>query len=180
MITGKNYIGGTLSAQGHKTYKTINPILNTENETNFVEANTDEINAAVALAESAYIKYNQKSGSEKAAFLNKLQKLGLKTDNISDVLALDEKDVLERRLQTIIFRKKMASTVKQARQLIVHKYVIINGSVVNTPSFWVTPALESQIEIKAKKEKIVEEIVEEPTEEVAETISEEATEGKTE
>ena len=81
MITGKNYIGSSLSAKGQKTYKTINPVLNIENDTAFVEANTDEIDAAVALAADAYIKYNQKSGSEKAAFLNAIA---------DEILALDD------------------------------------------------------------------------------------------
>ena len=81
MITGKNYIGNSLSAKGQKTYKTINPLLNIENETAFVEANTDEINESVALATSAYIKYNQKSGPEKAAFLNAIA---------DEILALDD------------------------------------------------------------------------------------------
>jgi len=80
MITGKNYIGSTLSAQGEKTYHTINPLLNIENETTFVEATTDEINKAIALAEGAYINYNQKSGVEKAAFLNAIA---------DEILALD-------------------------------------------------------------------------------------------
>jgi NADP-dependent aldehyde dehydrogenase len=80
MITGKNYIGNTLSARGQKTYKTINPVLNIENETAFVEANSDEINEAITLAEAAYIKYNQKSGPEKAAFLNAIA---------DEILALD-------------------------------------------------------------------------------------------
>lgn len=70
MITGKNYIGNRLSGAGTKTYKTFNPVLNIENENVFVEASTREINEAVFLASDAYITYNQKSGKEKAAFLN--------------------------------------------------------------------------------------------------------------
>lgn len=80
MITGKNYIGSTLSAKGNKTYKTINPVLNIENEISFFEANSDEINEAVSLAGHAYIAYNQKSGIEKAAFLNAIA---------DEILALD-------------------------------------------------------------------------------------------
>ncbi len=94
-----------------------------------------------------------KTEEEKNTFIDKLNKLGVNVENISDILALTEKDVLNRRLQTILFRKKMAHTPKQARQLIVHKYVLINGKVVNTPSFWVTPELENEITIKPKKEK---------------------------
>ncbi len=81
MITGKNYIGDTLSAKGEKTFKTFNPLSNTENETAFVEANTEEINEAVTLASQAYITYNQKSGEDKAAFLNAIA---------DEILALDE------------------------------------------------------------------------------------------
>jgi len=70
MITGKNYIGNRLSGNGSKTYKTFNPVLNAENENEFVEASIEEINEAVFLATDAYIAYNQKSGAEKALFLN--------------------------------------------------------------------------------------------------------------
>ncbi len=80
MITGKNYIGCTLSAKGNKTYKTINPLTNTENETDFVVANAEEINSAVSLAKAAYISYNKKTGLEKAAFLNAIA---------DEILALD-------------------------------------------------------------------------------------------
>ncbi len=69
MITGKNYIGNRLSGNGTKTYKTFNPSLHIENENEFIEASTEEINEAVFLASDAYIGYNQKSGKEKAAFL---------------------------------------------------------------------------------------------------------------
>lgn len=81
MITGKNYVGNRLASNGSKTYKTFNPKLNIENETEFVEASTEEINEAVFLASDAYITYNQKSGSEKAAFLNAIA---------DEILALDD------------------------------------------------------------------------------------------
>lgn len=70
MITGKNYVGNRLAGNGTKTYRTFNPRLNIENKNEFVEASTEEINEAVFLASDAYITYNQKSGKEKAAFLN--------------------------------------------------------------------------------------------------------------
>lgn len=81
MITGKNYIGNRLSGNGSKTYRTFNPALNLENENDFVEASTEEINEAVFLASDAYITYNQKSGKEKAAFLNAIA---------DEILALDD------------------------------------------------------------------------------------------
>lgn len=81
MITGKNYIGNRLAGSGSKTYKTFNPQLNIENKHEFFEASTEEINEAVFLASDAYITYNQKSGKEKAAFLNAIA---------DEILALDD------------------------------------------------------------------------------------------
>lgn len=69
MITGKNYIGKQLKANGKKTFRTVNPQLNIENETLFYEASDEEINEAVSLAGVAFTTYKQKSGLEKAAFL---------------------------------------------------------------------------------------------------------------
>ena len=50
MITGENYIGTKRSAQGSKIFKTFDPVSNTENEPQFHEASTEEIDKAVALA----------------------------------------------------------------------------------------------------------------------------------
>ena len=69
MITGKNYIGNTLSANGDKTFTTFNPQTNTENSNAFTEASTDEINQAASLAAEAFQSYARKSGKEKAVFL---------------------------------------------------------------------------------------------------------------
>ncbi|MCF7561256.1 aldehyde dehydrogenase (NADP(+)) [Sabulilitoribacter multivorans] len=70
MITGKNYIGNQLSAKGSKTYKTFNPQLNSENKHVFTEATTVEIQEALSLATSAYKKFKDVSGQDKAEFLN--------------------------------------------------------------------------------------------------------------
>ncbi len=94
------------------------------------------------------------SMEEQKEFFDKLNKLGLKISEISDALALTENDLLERRLQTIVFKKSLANTVKQARQLIVHKHVLVDGSIVNTPSVWVNKSMESKINIKPRSEKV--------------------------
>jgi alpha-ketoglutaric semialdehyde dehydrogenase len=69
MTTGKNYIGDVLSAKGKTTYKTINPELNSENETVFYEATDEEISEAVALAEEAFKIYGTIADVKKADFL---------------------------------------------------------------------------------------------------------------
>jgi len=81
MITGKNYIGNTLSAEGNKTYKTFNPQLNIENEHTFSEATSDEINEAVELAAKAFKSFRHTSGKQKADFLNAIA---------DEILALDD------------------------------------------------------------------------------------------
>ncbi|MCB0461402.1 MAG: aldehyde dehydrogenase (NADP(+)) [Flavobacteriaceae bacterium] len=81
MITGKNYIGNTLSAKGNKTYKTFNPQLNIENEHTFSEATSDEINEAVELAAKAFKSFRSTSGKQKADFLNAIA---------DEILALDD------------------------------------------------------------------------------------------
>lgn len=80
MITGKNYIGNRLAGSGAKTFKTFNPLLNIQNQSSYTEASTEEINEAVFLAADAYLVYNQKSGHEKASFLNAIA---------DEILALD-------------------------------------------------------------------------------------------
>jgi len=90
---------------------------------------------------------------EQQKFFEKLNKQGFSVTSISDVLALTEEDLLNRRLSTILFKKKMANTPKQARQLIVHKNVLVDGKVVNSPSFIVTKDLEGKLSIKVKKVK---------------------------
>lgn len=70
MITGKNYIGTQHSAKGNTTYKTFNPQLNLENEWEFTEATSEEVDAAVALALEAFETYKNISGLKKAEFLN--------------------------------------------------------------------------------------------------------------
>jgi len=105
---------------------------------------------------------------EQKEFFIKINKLGFAVEGISDILALTEIDLLKRRLQTIVFNKSLANTVKQARQLIVHKHVIVDGAIVNTPSFWVSKDLESKIELKPQKEKkVIEEKIEEENNEEA-------------
>ena len=91
--------------------------------------------------------------AEQQAFFNKLNKMNMNITDISDVLALTEENLFERRLQTVLFKKKLANTVKAARQLIVHKNVLVDGHIVNITSFIVTKELEDKISIKEKKAK---------------------------
>ena len=89
--------------------------------------------------------------AEQKAFFERLNKIGITVKSISDVLSLDKKDYLNRRLQTVLYKKGIASTSKTARQLIVHKKVLVNGKIINVPSYIVPLELEDKITLKLKK-----------------------------
>ncbi len=71
--------------------------------------------------------------------INKLNRMGLLPGEatLDDVLGLRIEDLLERRLQTIVYRKGLARTIHEARQLIVHGHIAINGRRVTSPSYLV-------------------------------------------
>tara|TARA_B100001123_G_scaffold358995_1_gene414202 strand:+ start:43 stop:660 length:618 start_codon:yes stop_codon:yes gene_type:complete len=60
---------------------------------------------------------------------------------------------LERRLDTVIYRAKFASTVFSARQLINHGHIKINGKKVNIPSYLVTE--KDTIEVRDKSKELL-------------------------
>ena len=60
---------------------------------------------------------------------------------------------LERRLDTIIYRAKFATTVFSARQLINHGHIKVKGKKVNIPSYLVTE--KDTIELKDKSKELI-------------------------
>ena len=86
---------------------------------------------------------------EADALLNKCGRIGvlpLEGATLNDILALTEKNILGRRLQTIVYEKGLASTITQARQMIVHGHIFMNGHKVTVPGYIVTRNEESTIE----------------------------------
>ncbi len=81
------------------------------------------------------------------AIVKKLQKLGVLKDDskLEDILALKVDDLLERRLQTMVFRKGYATSMKQARQFIIHGHISLNGRKITIPSYMVLKAEEEAI-----------------------------------
>jgi len=80
--------------------------------------------------------------------VNHLYRLGiLNTDkaDLSAILSLDVSAVLERRLQTIVWRKGLAKTIHQARQLIAHGHIAINGRRIKSPGYLVPRDEENSI-----------------------------------
>ena len=70
-------------------------------------------------------------------FLGRLKRVGIldEADGLGDVLALEPEDVLERRLQTVAYRKGLAHTPQQARQFITHGHIVLDGQRQRVPSY---------------------------------------------
>jgi len=80
----------------------------------------------------------------------KLNKRGFSVRSLEDVLEIKIEQVLSRRLQTLLFKKGLANTPNQARQLIVHRHILVNGKKIRWPSYLVSVDEESAIEISPK------------------------------
>jgi len=60
--------------------------------------------------------------------------------------------LLESRLDNVVYRMGFGSTRAEARQLVSHKGILVNGSVVNIPSYQVKPGDVVSVREKAKKQ----------------------------
>lgn len=89
--------------------------------------------------------------TEKKQLLDKLNRLGiLKSNLMEDVLALTVNEVLERRLQTMVFKKGLANSPRQARQMVVHGHVVVGSKITTIPGFTVSVEDEDTIKLADK------------------------------
>lgn len=108
------------------------------------------------LAKITYLRHRamelaKSSKEEQEVFLRKIKALGFKAEVLADILNLKIENFLERRLPTIVFKNGLSSSIKHARQMVVHKKILVDGSVANIPSFIVSVYNEDKISIKQKK-----------------------------
>ncbi len=101
------------------------------------------------IARSLEAKRDEKREKE---LLSKVARLGLLPENstIEDVLGLEVRNILDRRLQTIVYKKGMSNTIKQARQFIVHGHIAVNNRRVVWPSMIVPSEHESSVSFYEK------------------------------
>ncbi|MEM4246551.1 MAG: 30S ribosomal protein S4 [Candidatus Bathyarchaeia archaeon] len=73
-------------------------------------------------------------------YVSKMSKLGLlKPDAaIDDILDLDIRSLLEKRLQTVVYRRGFSKTIHHAREMIVHGHVRVGDRVISIPGYLVT------------------------------------------
>ena len=87
------------------------------------------------------------SEKDKNEFIERQREKGFPINSIQDVLALNKEDYLKRRFESIVVKKGLATTHKQARQFITHKHIRVNGNTMNIPSHLTTLSEEGNISL---------------------------------
>lgn len=84
--------------------------------------------------------------------VDKLARLGILATEptLDQVLDLTMENLLERRLQTVVFRKGLASSMHHARQIVTHGHIALDAARVNTPQRLITVAEEDRLHYTTK------------------------------
>ncbi|HUI39396.1 MAG TPA: 30S ribosomal protein S4 [Methanothrix sp.] len=82
------------------------------------------------------------------AILNRLKRLGMLKEegDLDAILSMKVTDILERRLQTQVYRQGLANSLKQSRQFITHGHIQISGRRVTVPGYLVRRGDEMTID----------------------------------
>lgn len=80
-------------------------------------------------------------------YLTSLARRGILAESaiVDNILDLNVKDLMERRLETIVYRAGLAKSVWQARQFVIHGHISVGGDIVSVPSYVVRRDQESRI-----------------------------------
>ena len=84
-------------------------------------------------------------------YLTSLARQGILPDSaiVDNILDLNVKDLMERRLQTVVFRTGLAKSIWQARQFVIHGHISVAGDIVTVPSYVVRRDQEPRIAFHA-------------------------------
>ena len=105
---------------------------------------------AVMLAEKQKAKYTY--GVLERQFRNMFDKAA-RSEGITGEVLLQN---LESRLDNVVFRMGIAPTRAAARQLVGHKHIVVDGQVVNIPSYSVKPGQVVGVREKSKSLEVIE------------------------
>ncbi|MGC8587125.1 MAG: 30S ribosomal protein S4 [Candidatus Micrarchaeia archaeon] len=89
-------------------------------------------------------KESDETGKAMIARLSKLNVIK-SSAAVDDLLVIGIEALLERRLQSMVLRKGMAKSIKQARQLVTHGFIAIDGKRITSPSYLVSADEENKI-----------------------------------
>jgi len=80
-------------------------------------------------------------------------------------------EMLECRLDTIVYRLKFGSTIFAAQQLVSHGHVLVNGKKVDRRSFQVKPGMVISVKEKSRNMKIIQEALDNPSRTIPDYLS---------
>ena len=83
-----------------------------------------------------------------------------KADRMKGMTGTNLMTILESRLDKVVFRLGLARTRKEARQIVDHKHVLVNGKCVNIPSYLVKAGDTIEIKENAKSSQRYKDILE--------------------
>ena len=83
-----------------------------------------------------------------------------KADRMKGITGTNLMTILESRLDNVVFRLGLARTRKEARQIVDHKHVLVNGKCVNIPSYLVKAGDTIEIKENAKSSQRYKDILE--------------------
>ena len=134
--------------------------------------------------EPSYLGYDKKSNRELKRANKKVSEYGLqlrekqkakfiygvlekpfrnyydKADQMKGMTGTNLMTILESRLDNVIFRLGFARTRREARQIVDHKFVIVNGKLVNIPSYLVKAGDVIEIKESRKNSQRMKDVVE--------------------
>ena len=134
--------------------------------------------------EPSYLGYDKKSNRQNARAGKKVSEYGLqlrekqkakfiygvlekpfrnyyeKADRMKGMTGENLMVMLERRLDSVVFRMNFARTRREARQVVGHKHVLVNGKVVNIPSYLIKAGDVIEIKESAKSMQRYKDIIE--------------------
>ena len=118
----------------------------------------------------------ERRNEKEKELVESLARIGLleRGASLDSVLGTETKDMLERRLQTIVWRKNLALTPKQARQFITHGKISVNGKKLSVPGYVLPKSEEDKVayykqelKLQPKEDKIKKKLAREALEEAA-------------
>lgn len=99
-------------------------------------------------AKSLISQETEKTKRQTDLLIKRLLKLNLikKDTKVEDILDLTLKDILDRRLQSLVYKFNLTRSPDQARQFITHGHILIEDKKVTIPSYLVSIDEESKIQ----------------------------------
>ena len=83
-----------------------------------------------------------------------------RADNMKGMTGENLMRILESRLDNVVFRMGLARTRRESRQMVGHKFITVNGKIVNIPSYLVKPGDVIEVLEKKKSMQRVKDIIE--------------------